>query len=174
MEARGDEGTGWSLGWKVNVWARLQDGEHAFKVLAQQLRFVPASTVPSGENQAETENSDSFNYHNGGGTYPNLFDAHPPFQIDGNFGTTAGIAEMLLQSTREEIRLLPALPSRFAEGAVRGLRARGRVEVSMEWESGRLKRAVLTTDRSQERTLVCGGRKERVKLEAGRPFVYEG
>lgn len=174
MEARGDEGTGWSLGWKVNVWARLQDGEHAFKVLAQQLRFVPASTVPSGENQAETENSDSFNYHNGGGTYPNLFDAHPPFQIDGNFGTTAGIAEMLLQSTREEIRLLPALPSRFAEGAVRGLRARGRVEVSMEWESGRLKRAVLTTDRSQERTLVCGGRKERVKLEAGRPFIYEG
>ena len=169
---RGDEGTGWSLGWKINAWARLWDGDHAFRMLARQLCFVPASTAPVGEIPEEREDDDKFNY-NSGGTYPNLFDAHPPFQIDGNFGATAGIAEMLLQSTPEKIFLLPALPSRFASGTVRGLRAKGRVTVSMEWKEGRLKKAVLATDLTQERTIVWQGKRDRVMLEAGKPSVYE-
>lgn len=146
LQQRGDQATGWSLGWKTNFWARMLDGNHAFQIISNMLRLLPNE----GREREYPE----------GRTFPNLFDAHPPFQIDGNFGVTAGIAEMLMQSDpitdkAPAIHLLPALPDAWSEGSISGLKARGGYEVGVEWEKGCLTKATIKAQTDGTLRLRC-------------------
>ncbi len=151
LEIRGDDGTGWSLGWKINHWARLRDGDHALKLIKRQLRFVDV--------YAEL--------YNGGGTYANMFDAHPPFQIDGNFGATAGICEMLLQSDGEDIRLLPALPKEWTDGHINGISAKGAVKLNVEWKDNKLVSADITAVNDTCVNVIYNSKTVQLKLKKG-------
>jgi alpha-L-fucosidase 2 len=154
LEIKGDETTGWSKGWRINLWARLWDGNRAYKMYRELLKYVEPDGVKT-------------NYQRGGGTYPNLFDAHPPFQIDGNFGGAAAVAEMLVQSSETEIRLLPALPDAWAEGSVKGICARGGFEIDMEWDNLQLKKLTISSRGGGTTTLINGSTRKEVSLKPG-------
>ncbi|WP_129715205.1 glycoside hydrolase N-terminal domain-containing protein [Pedobacter sp. SYP-B3415] len=149
---RGDEGTGWSLAWKINFWARFKDGNHAMKMISMLLR-------PAGSQ---------------GGVYPNLFDAHPPFQIDGNFGAAAGVTEMLVQSHDGLIDILPALPDDLPFGQVRGLRARGAVEIDLDWQNGKLRQLRLKPTCDGPLRLRYGNLEKNIDAKKGRLYTLNG
>lgn len=153
---RGDDGTGWSIAWKVNLWDRFLDGEHALLMLDKLLSSADGST---GEK---------------GGVYKNLFDAHPPFQIDGNFGGAAGIAEMLLQSQNGKIKLLPALPSALKDGEVKGICARGGFELNFKWQNGKLQQVELISNVGNDCILEYKSNRVNLITEKGKHYLFDG
>ena len=161
--ARGDEGTGWSLAWKINFWARFLDGNHAWRMVQMLLR-------PAGGTGTMATGGGS----SGGGSYPNLFDAHPPFQIDGNFGGSAGIVEMILQSHLGGIDILPALPDGIPVGRIRGIRARGGFELDFEWKGGKLASLKVTSKAGYPLSLRYGDKSFSSPTRKGQVLKFDG
>ena len=155
LEIKGDNTTGWSTGWRVNLYARLRDSKNAYHIYRKLLRYIS----PDGYKGSDARR--------GGGTYPNLLDAHSPFQIDGNFGGCAGVAEMLVQSTANTITLLPALPEEWKDGHVRGICARGGFVIDMEWRNGQVTSLYITAKQAATTTLSFNGKQRTVRLKAG-------
>ncbi len=156
LEVRGDAGTGWSLGWKVNLWAKLKDGDRTLKLVHDQLTLVRSNVTE---------------YRGKGGTYPNMLDAHPPFQIDGNFGVTSGIAQMFVQHENGKIHILPALPTSFADGELRGLRTKGNVTVSITWKGGKAEKVTLLSPIPQIVQVQMNGQVIEVSLNADEVYT---
>lgn len=154
---RGDNGTGWSLAWKINFWSRFRDGNHSYKLVH---KLLSPAQKPDGKV--------------GGGSYPNLFDAHPPFQIDGNFGGASGILEMILQSHLDKIELLPALPDALSTGSVSGIIARGGFELAFSWENSKLKQVEITSKKGNPCVLEYNGNRIEFNTKAGKTYKFNG
>ncbi len=154
LEIKGDNSTGWSTGWRINLWARLHRADKAYQIYRKLLTYVSPEIYKNRK-------------HHSGGTYPNLFDAHPPFQIDGNFGGTAGVCEMLMQCDGETMNLLPALPQEWQAGEIRGLKARGNYGVSLAWNKGKLTQATITSKSEGNLTILYNGKQKILTFKAG-------
>lgn len=159
LEQKGDMTTGWSTGWRINLWARLRDGEQAYHFFQKLLTYVSPDQYKGKDRR------------HSGGTYPNLFDAHPPFQIDGNFGGTAGVCEMLIQSDDDGIHLLPALPAAWPSGSIRGVRARGGYTLGFTWKDGRVVEAVVRGTQGGKLNITMNGKTRVVRLRKGRETI---
>ncbi len=154
LEIKGDNSTGWSTGWRINLWARLHRADKAYQIYRKLLTYVSPEVYKDSK-------------HHSGGTYPNLFDAHPPFQIDGNFGGTAGVCEMLMQCDGETMDLLPALPKEWSAGEIKGIKARGNYEVALSWNKGQVKKAIITSKNEGSLTVNYNGKQKVLNFKAG-------
>lgn len=154
LEIKGDNSTGWSTGWRINLWARLHRADKAYQIYRKLLTYVSPEVYKDSK-------------HHSGGTYPNLFDAHPPFQIDGNFGGTAGVCEMLMQCDGETMYLLPALPKEWPAGEIKGIKARGNYEINLVWNGGKVSKASITSKNAGNLTVKYNGKQKALNFKAG-------
>jgi alpha-L-fucosidase 2 len=161
LEIKGDNSTGWSTGWRVSLWAHLHRADKSYQMIRKLLTYIEPANYNNPKNRP------------GGGTYPNLFDAHPPFQIDGNFGGTAGFVSMLMQSSDGHIELLPALPQQWPSGEIKGICARGGYTIDMAWKDGKVLKAVITGKTDSKVTINYNGLQKTIKVKAGKPITLK-
>lgn len=169
LEIRSDLGTGWSIAWKINMWAKFKDGNHSYEVFKKQLSYIEANT--NKEHQTADKPTEVKTVNVMGGTYSNLFDAHPPFQIDGNFGVAMGIIQWFIQCEDNRIKILPALPDELKDGKLTGIMAKGNIKLDIEWENGKCKALKAVSPKAQKAVFEINGEKLLVQLERDVPFV---